>query len=34
EEMLRLKDGSNTPSGVPYTDDEINAQVRGGTFPV
>ncbi|GJW34455.1 hypothetical protein Tco_0054487 [Tanacetum coccineum] len=29
--MLRLKDlGSNTPSGVPYTDDEINAQVRGG----
>ncbi|GJQ93666.1 hypothetical protein Tco_0004805 [Tanacetum coccineum] len=29
---------SNMPSGVPYTDDEINAQVRGGkqrgTFPV
>ncbi|GJU74598.1 hypothetical protein Tco_1266003 [Tanacetum coccineum] len=31
EEMLRLQDlGSNTPSGVPYTDDEINAQVHGG----
>ncbi|GKD48603.1 hypothetical protein Tco_1277579, partial [Tanacetum coccineum] len=29
EEMLRLQDlGSNTPSGVPYTDDEINAQVK------
>ncbi|GKE03257.1 probable flavin-containing monooxygenase 1 [Tanacetum coccineum] len=39
EEMPRLRDlGSNTPSGVPYTDDEINTQVRGassgGTFPV
>ncbi|GJU22214.1 hypothetical protein Tco_1155556 [Tanacetum coccineum] len=31
EEMLRLKDlGPNTPSGVPYTDDEIMAIVRWG----
>ncbi|GKA79472.1 hypothetical protein Tco_0786068 [Tanacetum coccineum] len=37
--MLRLKDlGPNTPTGVPYTDDEIMAIVRvgkqQGTFPV
>ncbi|GJT36185.1 hypothetical protein Tco_0926604 [Tanacetum coccineum] len=31
EEMLRLKDlGPNTPSGVPYTKDEIMAMVRRG----
>ncbi|GKA52410.1 hypothetical protein Tco_0745725 [Tanacetum coccineum] len=31
EEMLRLKDlGPNTPSGVPYIDDEIMAMVRRG----
>nr|GEZ96818.1 hypothetical protein [Tanacetum cinerariifolium] len=31
DEMLRLHGlGSNTPSGVPYTDDEIMAIVRGG----
>ncbi|GJS85416.1 hypothetical protein Tco_0751957 [Tanacetum coccineum] len=31
EEMLRLKDlGPNTPTGVPYTDDEIMAMVRQG----
>ncbi|GKE39248.1 hypothetical protein Tco_1462653 [Tanacetum coccineum] len=40
EEMLRLQGlGSNTPSGVPYTEEEINALDRkgkqgGGTFPV
>ncbi|GJU07986.1 kinesin-like protein KIN-12B [Tanacetum coccineum] len=39
DEMLRLQGlGSNTPSGVPYTDDEINVIIRGGkqrgTFPV
>ncbi|GKB84336.1 hypothetical protein Tco_0956608 [Tanacetum coccineum] len=29
--MLRLQGlGSNTPSGVPYTDDEIKTIVRGG----
>ncbi|GKD58470.1 hypothetical protein Tco_1295979, partial [Tanacetum coccineum] len=29
--MLRLKDlGPNTPTGVPYTDDEIMAMVRRG----
>ncbi|GJT84928.1 hypothetical protein Tco_1066645 [Tanacetum coccineum] len=38
EDMLRLQGlGSNTPSGVPYTGDEIMANVRwgnkGGTFP-
>ncbi|GKE36907.1 hypothetical protein Tco_1460312 [Tanacetum coccineum] len=31
DEMLRLQGlGSNTPSGVPYTEDEIMAIVRGG----
>ncbi|GJW10261.1 hypothetical protein Tco_1576088 [Tanacetum coccineum] len=31
EKMLRLKDlGPNTPTGVPYTDDEIMAIVRQG----
>ncbi|GJY55441.1 hypothetical protein Tco_0454556 [Tanacetum coccineum] len=31
EEMLRLKDlGPNTPTGVPYTDDEIKAMVHRG----
>ncbi|GKA82448.1 ARID DNA-binding domain-containing protein [Tanacetum coccineum] len=31
EEMLRLQAlGSNTPSGVPYTDEEINALARKG----
>ncbi|GJW44884.1 hypothetical protein Tco_0073683 [Tanacetum coccineum] len=31
EEMLRLQAlGSNTPSGVPYTDEEINAMARKG----
>nr|GEX92224.1 hypothetical protein [Tanacetum cinerariifolium] len=31
DEMLRLHGlGSNTPSGVPYTDDEIMVIVRGG----
>ncbi|GKE44705.1 hypothetical protein Tco_1471989, partial [Tanacetum coccineum] len=31
DEMLRLQSlGSNTPSGVPYTDDEIIVIVRGG----
>ncbi|GJU31625.1 hypothetical protein Tco_1175214 [Tanacetum coccineum] len=31
EDMLRLQGlGSNTPSGVPYTDDEIMANVRWG----
>ncbi|GJQ97581.1 hypothetical protein Tco_0008720 [Tanacetum coccineum] len=31
EEMLRLKDlGPNTPSVVPYTEDEIMAKVRAG----
>nr|GEX23942.1 hypothetical protein [Tanacetum cinerariifolium] len=39
EEMLRLQAlGSNTPSGVPYTEEEINAPARKGssegTFPV
>nr|GEV12046.1 hypothetical protein [Tanacetum cinerariifolium] len=39
EEMLRLQAlGSNTSSGVPYTEEEINAWVKreisGGTFPV
>nr|GEY31732.1 hypothetical protein [Tanacetum cinerariifolium] len=39
DEMLRLQGlGSNTPTGVPYTEDEIMAIVRGGkqwgTFPV
>ncbi|GKD33106.1 ribonuclease H-like domain-containing protein, partial [Tanacetum coccineum] len=39
EEMLRLQVlSSNTPSGVPYTDEEINALAQrassGGTFPV
>ncbi|GKC47025.1 hypothetical protein Tco_1064747, partial [Tanacetum coccineum] len=30
-EMLRLQDlGSNTETGVPYTEDEIMAIVRGG----
>ncbi|GJX99011.1 hypothetical protein Tco_0356030 [Tanacetum coccineum] len=38
DEMLRLQGlGSNTPTGVPYTEDEIMAIVRGGkqrgTFP-
>ncbi|GKG22498.1 hypothetical protein Tco_0387801, partial [Tanacetum coccineum] len=34
-EMLRLQGlGSNTPSGVPYTEDEIMAIVSGDTFPV
>ncbi|GKD00367.1 hypothetical protein Tco_1170641, partial [Tanacetum coccineum] len=32
--MLRLQGlGSNTPSGVPYTDDEIMVIVRGGKHP-
>nr|GEZ71178.1 hypothetical protein [Tanacetum cinerariifolium] len=31
DEMLRLQGlGSNTPTGVPYTEDEIMAIVRGG----
>nr|GFC69818.1 hypothetical protein [Tanacetum cinerariifolium] len=31
DEMLRLQGlGSNTPTGVPYTEDEIVAIVRGG----
>ncbi|GKE74079.1 hypothetical protein Tco_1536120, partial [Tanacetum coccineum] len=31
DEMLRLQAlGSNTPSGVPYTDEEINALARKG----
>nr|GFC86430.1 hypothetical protein [Tanacetum cinerariifolium] len=31
DEMLRLQGlGSNSPTGVPYTDDEIMAIVRGG----
>ncbi|GJZ53132.1 hypothetical protein Tco_0608017, partial [Tanacetum coccineum] len=31
EEMLRLRDlGANTPSGVPYTEEEIMAMVRKG----
>nr|GEU49680.1 zinc finger, CCHC-type [Tanacetum cinerariifolium] len=31
EEMLRLKDlGPNTPTGVPYTDDEVMTMVRQG----
>nr|GFB55169.1 hypothetical protein [Tanacetum cinerariifolium] len=39
DEMLRLQGlGFNTPTGVPYTEDEIMAIVRGGkhrgTFPV
>nr|GEX00362.1 hypothetical protein [Tanacetum cinerariifolium] len=39
EEMLRLQAlGSNTPSGVPYNEEEINAWLEwassGGTFPV
>nr|GFA21649.1 hypothetical protein [Tanacetum cinerariifolium] len=39
EEMLRLQAlGSNTPSGVPYTEEEINAWLEwassGGTFLV
>nr|GFA19951.1 hypothetical protein [Tanacetum cinerariifolium] len=39
DEMLRLQGlGSNTPTGVPYTEDEIMAIVRGassgGTFLV
>ncbi|GJU63704.1 hypothetical protein Tco_1245539 [Tanacetum coccineum] len=35
DEMLRLQGlGSNTPTDVPYTEDEIMAIVRGGTFPV
>nr|GFA59680.1 hypothetical protein [Tanacetum cinerariifolium] len=35
DEMLRLQGlGSNTPTGVPYTEDEIMAIIRGGTFPV
>ncbi|GJU06690.1 hypothetical protein Tco_1123120 [Tanacetum coccineum] len=35
EEMLRLHGlGSNTETGVPYTEDEIMAIVCGGTFPV
>ncbi|GJS54051.1 hypothetical protein Tco_0627413 [Tanacetum coccineum] len=35
DEMLRLQGlCSNTPTGVPYTEDEIMAIVCGGTFPV
>ncbi|GJS65204.1 hypothetical protein Tco_0679768 [Tanacetum coccineum] len=35
DEMLRLQGlGANTSMGVPYTEDEIMAIVRGGTFPV
>nr|GEZ13349.1 hypothetical protein [Tanacetum cinerariifolium] len=35
DEMMRLHGlGSNTPTGVPYTEDEIMAIVREGTFPV
>ncbi|GKF86683.1 hypothetical protein Tco_0254510, partial [Tanacetum coccineum] len=31
DEMMRLQGlGSNTPMGVPYTEDEIMAIVRGG----
>nr|GFA23739.1 hypothetical protein [Tanacetum cinerariifolium] len=31
DEMLRLQGlGSNTPSGVPYTDDEIMVIIHGG----
>nr|GFD29849.1 hypothetical protein [Tanacetum cinerariifolium] len=31
DEMLRLQGlGSNTPTGVPYTEDEIMTIVRGG----
>nr|GEW85887.1 protein pyricularia oryzae resistance 21-like [Tanacetum cinerariifolium] len=34
DEMLRLQGlGSNTPTGVPYTEDEIMAIVRGGKQP-
>ncbi|GJV15131.1 hypothetical protein Tco_1360454 [Tanacetum coccineum] len=33
--MFRLQGlGSNTSTGVPYTEDEIMAIVRRGTFPV
>ncbi|GJZ12954.1 hypothetical protein Tco_0548184 [Tanacetum coccineum] len=35
DEKLRLQGlGSNTETGVPYTEDEIMAIIRGGTFPV